>query len=42
MLTWQNIMNQTNHEPGTVLEFGGDKEVRIAEDGTTRVAGSIN
>jgi len=30
------------YEPGTVLEFGGDKEVRIAEDGTTRVAGVVS
>jgi hypothetical protein len=32
----------TNYEPGTVLEFGGDKEVTIAEDGTTRVAGVVS
>jgi len=30
------------YEPGTVLEFGGDKEVTIAEDGTTRVAGVVS
>jgi hypothetical protein len=29
------------YEPGTVLEFGGEKEVTIAEDGTTRVAGVV-
>jgi hypothetical protein len=29
------------YEPGTVLAFGGDKEVTIAEDGTTRVAGVV-
>ena len=28
--------------PGTVLEFGGEKEVTIAEDGTTRVAGVVS
>ena len=30
------------YEPGTVLEFGGDKEVTLAEDGTTRVAGVVS
>jgi hypothetical protein len=30
------------YEPGTVLAFGGDKEVTIAEDGTTRVAGVVS
>ena len=30
------------YEPGTVLEFGGEKEVTIAEDGTTRVAGIVS
>jgi hypothetical protein len=30
------------YEPGTVLEFGGDKEVTIAEDGTRRVAGVVS
>ncbi len=29
------------YEPGTVLEFGGDKEVTLATDGTRRVAGVI-
>lgn len=29
------------YEPGTVLEFGGDKEVTVAQDGTTRVAGVV-
>ena len=29
MLTWQRIMlKQINHEPGTVVEFGGSAEVR--------------
>ena len=32
----------THYEPGTVLEFGGEKEVTIAEDGTTRVAGVVS
>lgn len=31
-----------SYEPGTVLEFGGDKEVTLAEDGTTRVAGVVS
>jgi len=30
------------YEPGTVLEFGGDKEVTIAEDSTIKVAGVIS
>jgi phage tail protein X len=30
------------YEPGTVLKFGGDKEVTIAEDGTTSVAGVVS
>jgi hypothetical protein len=30
------------YEPGTVLEFGGDKEVTLAEDNTTRVAGVVS
>ena len=30
------------YEPGTVLEFGGDAEVTIAEDGTRRVAGVVS
>jgi hypothetical protein len=30
------------YEPGTVLAFGGNKEVTIAEDGTTRVAGVVS
>ena len=30
------------YEPGTVLMFGGDKEVTLAEDGTTRVAGVVS
>ena len=32
----------SEYQPGTVLEFGGDKEVTIAQDGTTRVAGVVS
>ena len=31
-----------NYEPGTVLEFGGEKEVTIASDETRRVAGVVS
>lgn len=31
-----------SYEPGTVLAFGGTKEVTLAEDGTTRVAGVVS
>jgi len=31
-----------HYESGTVLEFGGDKEVTLAQDGTTRVAGVVS
>ena len=30
------------YDPGTVLEFGGNKEVTVAQDGTTRVAGVVS
>ena len=30
------------YESGTVLAFGGDKEVTIADDGTTKVAGIVS
>lgn len=30
------------YKPGTVLEFGGDKEVTLAQDETTRVAGVVS
>jgi hypothetical protein len=30
------------YEPGTVLEFGGTKEVTLAEDATRRVAGIVS
>jgi hypothetical protein len=32
----------TEYEPGTVLEFGGDKEVTLATDETMRVAGVVS
>jgi hypothetical protein len=31
-----------HYEPGTVLAFGGGKEVTIAEDGTNKVAGVVS
>ena len=31
-----------HYEPGTVLAFGGDKEVTIADIGTTKVAGIVS
>ena len=31
-----------SYEPGTVLMFGGEKEVTLAEDGTSRVAGVVS
>jgi hypothetical protein len=31
-----------DYEPGTVLQFGGEKEVTMAEDGTSRVAGVVS
>jgi hypothetical protein len=30
------------YKPGTVLAFGGDKEVTLAEDGTNKVAGVVS
>jgi len=32
----------TDYEPGTVLEFGGEFEVTLATDGTRRVAGVVS
>lgn len=32
----------TDYEPGTVLEFGGEQEVTIASDGTNKVAGVVS
>lgn len=34
--------SDAQYEPGTVLEFGGEKEVTLAQDGTTRVAGVVS
>ena len=31
-----------HYSPGTVLAFGGDKEVTLAEDGTARIAGVVS
>jgi hypothetical protein len=31
-----------DYEPGTVLEFGGEFEVTLAEDGTNRLAGIVS
>jgi hypothetical protein len=31
-----------NYDPGTVLEFGGEKEVTLAEDATNKVAGVVS
>ena len=31
-----------HYEPGTVLAFGGDKEVTMADSGTTKVAGIVS
>ena len=31
-----------HYEPGTVLAFGGDKEVTMADDSTTKVAGIVS
>ena len=31
-----------SYEPGTVLMFGGEKEVTIADDGTSKVAGVVS
>lgn len=35
-------VSDEDYEPGTVLEFGGEYEVTIAEDETTRVAGVVS
>ena len=34
--------SDSEYESGTVLEFGGEKEVTLAKDGTTRVAGVVS
>jgi hypothetical protein len=38
----ENYQSDAPYEAGTVLEFGGEKEVTIATDGTKRVAGVIS
>jgi hypothetical protein len=38
----ENYLSDAPYEAGTVLEFGGDFEVTIAEDGTRRVAGVVS
>ncbi len=38
----ENYVADKAYEPGTVLEFGGEKEVTIAEDETRRVAGVVS
>jgi len=37
----ENYVSDVVYEPGTVLEFGGEFEVTLAEDSTTRVAGVV-
>lgn len=37
----ENYQADNFYEPGTVLEFGGQAEVTLAEDGTRRVAGVV-
>lgn len=38
----ENYQADAQYEPGTVLEFGGTKEVTLASDGTRRVAGVVS
>lgn len=38
----ENYQADAAYESGTVMEFGGEKEVTIAEDGTRRVAGVVS
>lgn len=38
----ENYKADLQYEPGTVLEFGGTKEVTIAQDGTRKVAGVVS
>jgi hypothetical protein len=38
----ENYQADAAYEPGTVLEFGGEFEVTLAEDGTRRVAGVVS
>jgi hypothetical protein len=37
----ENYVADTEYQPGIVLEFGGEFEVTLAEDGTNRVAGVV-
>ena len=37
----ENYVADAEYSPGTVLEFGGEFEVTLAQDGTNRVAGVI-
>lgn len=37
----ENYVADAEYQPGTVLEFGGEFEVTLAEDGTNRVAGVV-
>jgi hypothetical protein len=38
----EKYVSDSQYEPGTVVEFGGDYEVTIAEDGTRAVAGVVS
>ena len=38
----ENYQADAPYEPGTVVEFGGEKEVTIATEGTRRVAGVVS
>jgi len=38
----ENYIADAQYEPGEVLEFGGEFEVTIAHDGTTKVAGVVS
>ena len=38
----ENYVADTEYSPGTVLEFGGEFEVTLAQDGTNRVAGVVS
>ena len=38
----ENYVADADYEPGTVLEFGGEFEVTLAEDGTNRLAGVVS
>ncbi len=38
----ENYQADAHYDAGTVLEFGGEKEVTIATDGTKRVAGVVS